>query len=61
MKTVFFGEDFISITKRSEDDAWGVMKPDIFATIMDYIQSGRAIITDLESLSSQPTDTSMNI
>ena len=59
VKTVFFGEDFIAVTKQSEDEDWAVMKPHIFATIMDYIQSGKPVITDLESLSSQPTDTSM--
>uniref|UniRef100_A0A914YT76 NFU1 iron-sulfur cluster scaffold homolog, mitochondrial n=1 Tax=Panagrolaimus superbus TaxID=310955 RepID=A0A914YT76_9BILA len=59
VKNVFFGEDFISITKQSEDEDWGVMKPNIFATIMDYIQSGKPVITDLETLESQPTDTTI--
>lgn len=58
MKRVFFGEDFISITKGSEDDDWAVMKPKIFATIMDYLQTGKPVITDMEELASQPTDTS---
>ncbi|KAE9554123.1 hypothetical protein FO519_002660 [Halicephalobus sp. NKZ332] len=59
VKRVFFGEDFISITKENEDDDWAIMKPKIFATIMDYLQTGKPVITDMEELSSQPTDTTI--
>uniref|UniRef100_A0A7E4WA50 NFU1 iron-sulfur cluster scaffold homolog, mitochondrial n=1 Tax=Panagrellus redivivus TaxID=6233 RepID=A0A7E4WA50_PANRE len=56
---VFFGEDFIAITKGSEEDDWAVMKPNIFATIMDYIQSGKPVISDEQTLESQPSDTTI--
>uniref|UniRef100_A0AC34QKD7 NFU1 iron-sulfur cluster scaffold homolog, mitochondrial n=1 Tax=Panagrolaimus sp. JU765 TaxID=591449 RepID=A0AC34QKD7_9BILA len=59
VKKVFFGEDFISITKEDEEDDWAVMKPKIFATIMDYLQTGKPVITDMEHMSSQPTDTTI--
>uniref|UniRef100_A0A914CZF4 NFU1 iron-sulfur cluster scaffold homolog, mitochondrial n=1 Tax=Acrobeloides nanus TaxID=290746 RepID=A0A914CZF4_9BILA len=57
VKGVFFGEDFISVTKDSEEEDWSVLKPDIFATIMNYLQSGKSVITD--DLASQPTDTTI--
>jgi NFU1 iron-sulfur cluster scaffold homolog, mitochondrial len=59
VKGVFFGEDFITVTKDSEEEDWSVLKPDIFATIMNYLQSGKSVITD--DLASQPTDTSKPI
>jgi hypothetical protein len=58
VKGVFFGEDFVSVTKNSEDEDWALIKPDVFATLMDYIQSGKPIITD--AASQAPTDTSMS-
>lgn len=36
---VFFGSDFVTVTK-SEDYTWNVIKPDIFAGIMDHFTSG---------------------
>ncbi len=36
---VFFGSDFVTVTK-SEDYAWSVLKPDVFAAIMDFYASG---------------------
>uniref|UniRef100_A0AC35UHE4 NFU1 iron-sulfur cluster scaffold homolog, mitochondrial n=1 Tax=Rhabditophanes sp. KR3021 TaxID=114890 RepID=A0AC35UHE4_9BILA len=59
VKAVFFGEDFITITKKSEDIHWGVMKPEIFATIMDYLNSGKAIISDELANSEAITDTTI--
>ena len=37
--SVFFGSDFVTVTK-SEDYTWNVIKPDIFAGIMDHFTSG---------------------
>ena len=36
---VFFGSDFVTVTK-SDDYTWNVVKPDIFAGIMDHFTSG---------------------
>ena len=36
---VFFGSDFISITK-TEDTSWEILKPDILSKIMDFFSSG---------------------
>ncbi|XP_035726767.1 NFU1 iron-sulfur cluster scaffold homolog, mitochondrial-like [Vespa mandarinia] len=56
VKSVFFGPDFITITKLDEDMEWGVLKPEIFATIMDFFASGLPILNE-----SQPSpDTQIN-
>ncbi|TKR73846.1 hypothetical protein L596_021104 [Steinernema carpocapsae] len=59
VKGVFFGEDFITITKNSEDTEWSLMKPDIFATIMDFLQSGKPVITELSAADQEPSDTTI--
>ncbi|XP_030057726.1 NFU1 iron-sulfur cluster scaffold homolog, mitochondrial isoform X1 [Microcaecilia unicolor] len=46
VKSVFFGTDFITITKTSEDTDWNLMKPDIYATIMDFFASGLPVVTE---------------
>lgn len=56
VKSVFFGPDFITITKLDEDMEWGILKPEIFATIMDFFASGLPILNE-----SQPSaDTQIN-
>ena len=42
---VFFGSDFVTVTK-SEDYGWAVLKPDVFAAIMDHYSSGEALFYD---------------
>eukprot|EP00887_Chlorella_sp_A99_P004190 scaffold23.g4190.t1 len=42
---VFFGSDFVTVTK-SEDYAWSVLKPDVFAAIMDHYTSGEPLFYD---------------
>jgi hypothetical protein len=37
--SVFFGSDFVTITKKDEY-SWAVLKPDVFAAIMDFYSSG---------------------
>ena len=44
---VFFGEDFIAITKTDEVD-WDHIKPFLLGAIMDGLQSGRPILGDAE-------------
>lgn len=46
VKSVFFGPDFITITKESEEVDWNLMKPDIYATIMDFFSSGLPVVTE---------------
>ncbi|KAK9829076.1 hypothetical protein WJX72_003764 [[Myrmecia] bisecta] len=43
--SVFFGSDFVTVTK-SDDSSWQVLKPDIFAAIMDHFASGDPLFTD---------------
>ncbi|CRL07370.1 CLUMA_CG020348, isoform A [Clunio marinus] len=43
VQSVFFGGDFITVSKQ-EDAEWRVMKPEIFAVIMDFFPSGLPIV-----------------
>ena len=44
---VFFGRDFITVTKVDDESVeWKVLKPEIFATIMDFFHSGLPIVHD---------------
>ena len=36
---VFFGSDFVSVTK-NDDMAWSMLKPEVFAAIMEHFTSG---------------------
>lgn len=47
VKSVFFGQNYITITK--EDDCefdWKTLKPEIFASIMDFLNSGVPILRE---------------
>lgn len=46
VKAVFFGPEFITVTKQDDDIEWRIVKPEIFATIMDFFASGLPIVTD---------------
>ncbi|XP_019369872.1 PREDICTED: NFU1 iron-sulfur cluster scaffold homolog, mitochondrial isoform X1 [Gavialis gangeticus] len=46
VKSVFFGPDFITVTKESEVLDWNLLKPDIYATIMDFFASGLPVVTE---------------
>ena len=52
MKGVFFGPDFIVVTKYDDEACdWKLMKPEIFATIMDFFNSGLPVVNaDIETL-----------
>ncbi|XP_033227487.1 NFU1 iron-sulfur cluster scaffold homolog, mitochondrial-like isoform X2 [Belonocnema kinseyi] len=52
VKAVFYGSDFITITKMDEDVDWNVLKPEIFATVMDFFASGLPLLTDEQPSSS---------
>jgi len=60
VKSVFFGDDFVTITKEQEDEDWAVIKPHVFASLMDFLQSGKPVLTDeIDSAGQEPTDTSI--
>lgn len=46
VKSVFFGPDFITVTRADEDIEWKILKPEIYATIMDFFQSGVPVLSD---------------
>ncbi|CAD1477655.1 unnamed protein product, partial [Heterotrigona itama] len=46
VKSVFFGPDFITVTKSDEDVEWKLLKPEIFAVVMDFFATGLPILTD---------------
>uniref|UniRef100_T1JIQ0 NFU1 iron-sulfur cluster scaffold homolog, mitochondrial n=1 Tax=Strigamia maritima TaxID=126957 RepID=T1JIQ0_STRMM len=56
VKAVFLGPDFITVTKQDDDLDWKVLKPDIYATIMDFFATGLPVMTD-----EQPQDDSTPI
>ncbi|KAI9473440.1 MAG: scaffold protein Nfu/NifU N terminal-domain-containing protein [Benjaminiella poitrasii] len=51
---VFFGPDFITISKE-ETSEWQLMKPDIYAVIMDHFSSGQPIVYDSDDLAASDT------
>lgn len=51
VKSVFFGSDYITITKIDDDIEWMVLKPEVYATIMDFFASGLPIIIDVKPTS----------
>ena len=46
VKSVFFATDFITITKMDEEVDWQVVKPQVYATIMDFFSTGLPVVTD---------------
>ncbi|KAI8146808.1 hypothetical protein BJV82DRAFT_509679 [Fennellomyces sp. T-0311] len=51
---VFFGPDFITISKDPVSE-WQLMKPDIYAAIMDHFSSGQPIVFDADDLAASDT------
>lgn len=51
VKSVFFGSDYITLTKADDDIEWMILKPEIYATIMDFFASGLPILTDVKPTS----------
>ena len=50
VKGVFFGSDFITVTKGQEDE-WQLMKPDIYSIIMDYFSTNQPVLVNAVRLS----------
>ena len=55
IRNVFLGHDYVTVTKH-EVNPWSVVKPEIFATMMDFFSSGLPVITD----GLPPSDTEIN-
>jgi hypothetical protein len=51
VKGVFFGSDFITVTKSDDEIDWKILKPEIFATIMDFFSSGLPVINEIDNSS----------
>jgi len=45
VRNVFLGFDYVTVTKH-EENPWNIVKPEIFATIMDFFSSGLPVLTD---------------
>jgi Fe-S cluster biogenesis protein NfuA len=45
IERVFFGSDFVTVTKR-EDKEWAVVKPAVLGAIMDHYTSGKPILLE---------------
>ncbi|MGH0178861.1 UNVERIFIED_CONTAM: hypothetical protein FKN15_078469 [Acipenser sinensis] len=46
VKSVFLGPDFITITKGDPVLEWKLIKPEVYATIMDFFSSGLPVLTE---------------
>ena len=46
VKGVFLADDFLTVTKADEETSWAVIKPEVFATVMDYLSAGRSVLAD---------------
>lgn len=46
VKSVFLGPDFITITKVDDETNWNTIKPEVFATIMDFFSSGLPVVNE---------------
>ncbi|KAL5565733.1 hypothetical protein UlMin_028897 [Ulmus minor] len=51
---VFFESDFVIVTKL-EDTSWDLLKPETFATIMDFYSSGQPLFLDTETVAAKDT------
>ncbi|CAN1298050.1 NifU-like protein 4, mitochondrial [Linum perenne] len=51
---VFYGSDFVTVTK-SDDLSWDLLKPEIFAAIMDFYSSGQPLFLDSQAASAKDT------
>ena len=48
VKSVFFGSDFVTITKEDDEIPWSLIKPHVFAALIDFFSSGLPVVTDEE-------------
>ena len=56
VKRVFFGSDFITVTKEASHE-WHVMKPAILGAIVEHFTTGQAVVTEAPAVAgAQPDD-----
>ncbi|KAG8184307.1 hypothetical protein JTE90_008991 [Oedothorax gibbosus] len=48
VSAVFFGPDFITVSKADDDIEWKVLKPQIFAAVMDFFATGLPVLSNEE-------------
>ncbi|KAM9859019.1 NFU1 iron-sulfur cluster scaffold homolog, mitochondrial [Aulostomus maculatus] len=46
VKSILLGPDFITVTKSDANTEWKVIKPDVFAAIMDFFTSGLPVVSE---------------
>lgn len=47
VRSIFLGSDFITVTKSEDEEVnWKLLKPEIFATIMDFFASGLPVLNE---------------
>lgn len=46
VKGVFLGPDFVTITKADDEVEWKIIKPEVFAVIMDFFASNLPVLND---------------
>ena len=57
VKCVFYGPDFVTVSKDSEN-AWSVVKPEIYSTLMEHFTSGQPLFrSEEDKASAGPQDT----
>jgi len=47
IKTVFYGPDFVTVSKDSENP-WSVVKPEVYSTLMEFFSSGQPLFRSEE-------------
>jgi Fe-S cluster biogenesis protein NfuA len=53
---VYFGHDFISVTKADGVNEWPQVKPAVLGAIMDHFQSGRPVLAEGTALAEDDTE-----
>jgi len=56
VRSIFFGVDYITVTKMDEEVEWKLLKPDICATIMDFFASGLPVVNEVKESTEGATD-----
>ena len=54
VQALFFGSDFVTVTKK-EGYEWSMIKPDVFAAIMDFFASGQDVMLSSDQLKADPS------
>lgn len=58
VRSVFFGSDYITVTKIDDEVEWRLLKPEIYATIMDFFASGLPVVSESKENAGSETQTS---